>query len=164
MDQSASPRIRFPPGRRRQCSTSICIAFGRRQDGIGGCGIGALHQSRAFEPARLPDGSPRTGACPGWSRECAFAVIGVGHRQRLIAVRGDDDVIPTVASAATVMDDNAVRSTDVTARPSLSRSRKAAVIFSTCRLAHRGALCRASKDVEDPPKLQSATPERAAAT
>jgi hypothetical protein len=52
MDQSASPRIRLPPGRRRQCRSSIVIAFAGRQDGIRGCGIWTLHQPRALTQSR----------------------------------------------------------------------------------------------------------------
>jgi hypothetical protein len=53
----------------------------------------------------------------------AFAIVGIGqHRQRLVAVGGDHDVIVCLAAAVAVVDDDAVgvRSIDVAAQPSRS--------------------------------------------
>ena len=52
----------------------------------------------------------RVGRIADGAENGAFAIVGVGqHRQRLIAVRGDHDVVVSLAAAVAVVDDDAMR-------------------------------------------------------
>jgi hypothetical protein len=92
-----------------------------------GPGAAALRHQSGVAMQIDPVGGIADGAEHG-----AFGSVGVGqHRQRLIAVRGDHDVIVTVAPALAVMDDD-------TGRRPLDRRHRAAVRTRSQRPSGRG--------------------------